>query len=123
MDIGQTFTFEGDEFAIKRIILPGGTDSNGNTYENGRVDASKFVGEGVARRIQKGRPKMFNYPTVATILGETTTPASVESDLTDEDEDNLSSWQGQRSDPEKVKNFMERFGHDKETVPTESDWA
>lgn len=122
MDIGQTFTFEGSEFAIKRIIVPGGTDTHGTTYKDGRVDASKFVGEGMDRRIQKGRPKMFDYSTIATILGEPTNPGSVESDLTNEDEEELQKWRGQRTDPEKVKAYIKKLGHDKETVPNISDW-
>lgn len=123
MDIGQVFTFEGAEFAVKRVIFPGGTDSEGRVYSEGRVDASRFVGEGVERHIQRGRPKMFDYASVATILGEPTTPATVECDLAEEDKTNLDNWRGERTDPEKVRQFMEKFKHNEDAVSVEgADW-
>lgn len=123
MDIGQTFFFEGEEFAIKRIIVPGGTDGDGVVYNKGRIDASKFVGEGVERRIQRGRPKMFDYAPVAEILGESTIPDSVQSDLEEEDNSAIEEWKSQRDNSEKIKSFMENYGVDKfETVPSDEDF-
>lgn len=104
MDIGQVFIFEGDEFAIKRVILPGGRDEKGNTYDNGRVDASKFVGEGPDRRIQKGRPKMFDYPAVAEILGEDVPESIIPVSITE-----APDWRGESSNPEAVRKFYDEF--------------
>ncbi len=64
MNVGDTFVFEGTEYSIKKIDM-----NKSLKFPTGRVDASKFVGEGFDRRVQRGRPKMLHFKDVEDIFG------------------------------------------------------
>lgn len=66
MQIGTVFNYEGNQFTIKDVDM----SERGPSGKIGRVDASllKAGKDGVVRP-QRGRPRMFDYDTVAKILG------------------------------------------------------
>ena len=66
MKIGTTFDFEGNEYSIKSIDMD---DPDKKRFPTGRLNASKFKGEGPYRVLQAGRPKAFDLKIVADILG------------------------------------------------------
>lgn len=112
MQVGDTFTFEGEEFSIKNIIV----DTDDVRFPNGRVDASKFVGEGIFRKIQKGRPKAFKYETVAEILGESMPDRDIDIGIEVSKEVEI-NWDAIK-DPEIVEGLLSTIDDDS----TVDDW-
>lgn len=124
MKIGDVFTFGGDEYAIKKI------DKNyydKKKYPNGRVDASKFIGEGAERRIQRGKPKAFDLNEIATLLtgdladfGYNDSSSDSEAgEMEDLNEEVIDEWNGLRgASPDGIKEVLNMLPEDKDSL----DW-